>query len=913
MTDDLNEYRGKRDLEKSGEPGPQRRQGLGPLTFVVQKHRASRLHYDVRLEVDGVLKSWAVPKGPSRDPGQKRLAAMVEDHPIDYASFEGAIPGGEYGAGEVIVWDNGTYSPDEGGRFLFGDRDAAEAEMRKGLEAGKISIHLRGHKMKGSWTLVKVRSREKDWLLIKHHDGFAHTEGDMLDEASSVISGRTIADIKAGTGRDTVGRAKLNVAEVAGARPAAFPGFVPPMLASPAAAPFSDREWVFEPKLDGYRIVALVRNGEASLWSRGGTNVTVKYASPAEGLGRQPASEVVLDGEMVALDAAGEISFERLQEYLGQPGGRRGGGPIPIVYYVFDMVFLDGYDLTDVPWRARKALLSAVLSESDTVRLVQSFDDDGKTVFEASVKSGMEGVIAKKADSLYQPARRSREWLKIKAGQTGDFIVGGYTAGEGSRAGSPGALMLGYLDKERLVYAGNVGSGLSEDTLARIKEGLDQIRTENSPFDREPPGSGPRTWVRPEMVVEVKYSQWTRDGRLRAPVFVRLRDDKAAAGVGRPEVVKAPLQAGGSEGVRTGEGLVEQLVAGGGNFSINVEGDRVVLSNVDKVLWPATAGHPALTKRHLLIYLAQVARWLLPHLQDRPLTLSRYPDGINGEHFWQKHWSHAVPPFVRTVEIGEESGKKGEYLVCDNLATLMWLGQVADIELHTWYSRTTTGRSRTSISRSRTPADRSGAELGPEVGGGEAADPLDYPDFIVFDLDPYIYSGGERAGAEPELNRAAFVRVCEVAVWLKEVLDGLSLRAFVKTSGKTGLHVYVPVVRNLEFGPARRAAETIGQFLMQRHPDVITMEWATEKRTGKVFIDYGQNVRGKTLASVYSPRPGGEAGVSFPLRWEELGKVYPDDFTMLTAPKLLQERGDLWQDVLTDKRDLGEMLGEGRQ
>jgi bifunctional non-homologous end joining protein LigD len=905
MTEDLEEYREKRDLGKSGEPGApggRKQQRAGPLAFVVQKHRASRLHYDLRLEVDGVLKSWAVPKGPSLDPAQKRLAAMVEDHPIDYASFEGSIPGGEYGAGEVIVWDTGSYSPDEGGKYLFADRPAAQDAMRRGLDVGKLSFYVRGHKMTGSWTLVKVRGRDKDWLLIKHRDEFARADGDVLDRANSVLSGRSISDVRGAVAGDVPPLTVLNVQDIGGARPAPFPGYVPPMLASLAEAPFVDPSWVFEPKLDGYRIIATVQDGVPTLWSRRGTNVTGKYPSMVPPLGRQAASELVLDGEMVALDGAGRVSFESLQQYLRQPGPPEGGAAVPVVYYVFDILFLDGYDLRDVPWRARNGLLSAVLRESGGVRLVQSFAGDGQTVFDASVKNGLEGIVAKKADSLYESDHRSREWLKVKSGHTGDFVVAGYTAGDGNRAGSLGSLLLGYFnDRNDLVYAGNVGSGFDKDGLARIKERLDRIRSDRSPFAGEPIVPAPLAWVRPEIVIEVKYSQWIGDGRLRAPVFMRLRDDKPAVGVRRPEIVGSPRPGVGIDPAASAPALVAQLAAGRDSFSIAVDGYPVNITNVDKVLWPGTDLHPPLTKRDFLTYLARVAPFLLPHLRDRPLTLSRYPDGVYGEHFWQKHWAGPVPPFVHTVNIAENGGKQGEYLICDNLATLLWLGQVADIEFHTWYSRT-----------ARDPADGGPSSREPDVTehGGGAAGPLDYPDFIVFDLDPYIYSGSEEAGDEPELNRTAFSRACEVAAWLKEVLDGLSLPAFLKTSGKTGLHVYLPVVRNLEFGSARRAAETIGQFLMQRHPRDITMEWATEKRTGKVFIDYGQNVRGKTLASVYSPRPSADAAVSFPLRWDELGKVYPSDFTLLTVPGLLEERGDLWRDILNAKRDLGEVLRE---
>ena len=834
------------------------------------------------------MKSWAVPKGPSLDPTQKRLAAMVEDHPIDYASFEGVIPKGEYGGGEVIVWDYGTYSPDEGGKLLFADREKAQEEMRQAILSGKISVHLRGQKLKGSWTLVKVKAREKDWLLIKHRDELARAQSDVLDETRSVLSGRTTEDIKAGVASQDSQIRKLNLEGLEGARRSAFPGFVPPMLANTADAPFSNSDWLFEAKLDGYRIVATVKSGEAILWSRRGLNATDNYASLNSPLRTQPVSEAVFDGEMVAITDQGQVSFEALQQHLQNT--RHQGGPM-LIYYVFDILYLDGFDLTSMPLEARKSILRGVLREGDGVRLVESFESDGKTVYEAALKNGLEGVVAKRRDSRYQPGRRSGDWLKVKGMQTGDFVIGGYTAGDGNRSGSLGALLLGYLDdRDRLIYAGHVGSGFNENILAEVKERLDRLRTERCPFAETPNTNGTPTWVRPELVAEVKYSQWTRDGRLRIPVFLRLRDDKPSAEARRIEAVEAPDAAPKLDHANLVASLVEQLATRKDGFVINVEGNRIEVGNVDKEFWPGNESHPRITKRQFLNFLAEISPFLLPHLKDRPLTLSRYPGGIHGEHFWQKHWSFPVPEYVSTINISEESGKKGEYILCNNLSTLMWLGQSADIEFHTWYSRVDP---EPDFGREERDVDRL----------------LDYPDFIVLDIDPYIYSGKESAGDEPEFNRAGFDKACQVALWLKEVLDSLSLNAFVKTSGKTGLHLYLPIVRNLEYSAARRAAETIGQFLMERHRADITMEWAVEKRTGKVFIDYAQNVRGKTLASVYSPRPNDEAAVSFPLGWDQLGKVYPTDYTILTVPGLLKERGDVWSGILNAKRDLSETLG----
>ncbi len=893
MTSNLAEYRRKRDFERTAEPAPATRVGVGPLTFVVQKHRARALHYDFRLELDGVLKSWAVPKGPSLDPAEKHLAVMVEDHPLDYASFEGVIPKGEYGAGQVIVWDRGTYSPDEGGQFLFADRQRAEAVMRADLEKGKVSVFLRGEKLQGSFTLVKVARGEKDWLLMKHRDEHAQPGFNILTEERSVLSGRTTEEVRSGLPAPAP-----NAAEMSGARPAPFPGFVPPMLAQLASGPFSHPDWFFEPKLDGYRTIASIDQGKVRLWSRRGLDVSSQYARLLPDLERQPAASLVLDGEIVAMDKKGRVCFQCLQRYLQslRPSRKDGSPQVSLIYYVFDVLYLDGTDLRDVSLRERKKVLQSVLRPTDAVRMVDFFERDGEAVYRAAVQNGLEGAMAKQAASRYESGRRSSSWLKVKATQTGEFIIAGYTAGERARSKAFGALLLGYRDDAgKLVYAGHVGTGFDETLLEDLKKTMDPVRTERCPFETVPATNAPATWLRPELVAEIKYSQWTADGRLRAPVFLRLREDKSPEDVRRPQVVASPGQpAEAPQPERPAEDILAQLARPVSSLTLTVNGKRVSLTNLDKELWRKTGADAALTKRDFLKYLTRVSPYLLPHLKDRPLTLSRYPNGIDGEHFWQKHWTHPLPDYVTTVNImSEETDKPGEYIVCDNLPTLLWLGQLADIELHTWFSR-----------------------ISPEP---ELVDPkqkrdteflLDRPDFIIFDLDPYIYSGQEAKGAEPELNRKAFDRGCQVALWLKEVLDRIDLAAFIKTSGKTGLHVYVPIVRKLDYAAVRKAAETIGQFLLKGHPADITMEWAPAKRTGRVFFDYAQNVRGKTLACAYSARPLPLAPVSMPLPWTDLGKVYPTDFTILTVPDHLERAGDPWKDILASKRDLAEALGK---
>ncbi len=396
------------------------------------------------------------------------------------------------------------------------------------------------------------------------------------------------------------------------------------------------------------------------------------------------------------------------------------------------------------------------------------------------------------------------------------------------------------------------------------------------------------------------HAERTNDGRLRAPVFLRLREDKSPDEIRRMETVaaanKPPVKIKRNSRVKEpapqaasgkNDAVTAQLQNPENDFNIEVEGHKISLTNMDKLLWPSATGLPGFTKRDFLKYLAEVSPYILPHLKDRPLTLSRYPNGINGEHFYQKHWGHPVPEFVRKIDITEEKGSKSEYLICDNLASLIWLGQVANIELHSWFSR---------------------VSAAPDMPEGKSTDYLlDYPDFIIFDLDPYIYSGKETPGAEPELNRAGFDAVCDIALRLKNTLDELELNAFVKTSGKTGLHIHVPIIRRFDYKSVRSTAEIIGKFLVRKYPREITTEWAQEKRKGKIFVDYGQNVRGKTLASIYSPRPVRGAPVSTPLRWEELGKVYPTDLTLMTVPTRLIKTGDLWEGILSAKKDLDKL------
>ena len=832
----LEGYRKKRDFSRTPEPEPQAEPSAGgSLKFVVQQHAARRLHYDFRLEVDDVLKSWPVPKGPSLDPEEKRLAVMVEDHPLDYGTFEGIIPKGDYGAGQVIVWDAGIYSPDENGRLSFRNRDEAQERMREGLEAGKLSFTLRGRKLQGSWTLVRTQRDPKEWLLIKHRDGYADASRDVLEDERSVLSGLTISDVKAGRVPDPARAFADRIGEAG--QPAPFPSRLTPMQARSADQSFSHPEWLFEPKLDGFRAIAFLRRGQVVLHSRNGNDITSSFPEVVNELAVQPEEELVLDGEIVALNEEGLPDFGLLQQSLDLPKKIRVAAPSSagkIIYYPFDLLHANGFDLKQLPLLERKALLNQVLLPGDAVKLVEHVEEDGEAFFQAAVQTGLEGMVAKRLSSSYEPGIHSRSWLKIKRHLSQEFVVVGCTKGSGARSATFGALLLGYYDGEELRYAGKVGSGFDQSMLQQIRDLLRASRTDKSPLTQIPDVEESEIeWIRPdELVVQVKFTQWTHEGRLRAPVFTGIRPDLDPRTV-RREVAEAGFPSGVSKSkprddAEPGdvEEVLEQLLGDQEQMVMEVGGHRLSLTNLSKALWPGDGTSPPITKRDMIHYYARMAPVLLPHLRHRPLTLTRYPDGILGESFYQKHWREGLPDFVETVRLFSSHNEGDvEYIMVNNLPTLVWLAQVADIELHPWISRTVPQTDAAHLSTAFTGSK--------ETLEGSV---LNYPDFIVFDLDPYIYSGKEKAGDEPELNRRAFAKAVEVARDLKDILDELSLSSFLKTSGKTGLHVYVPVLRRYDYKVVRKSCEVIGRFLMQNRPQDVTMEWAVDKRGGKMRL-----------------------------------------------------------------------------
>jgi bifunctional non-homologous end joining protein LigD len=894
----LEQYARMRDFSRTPEPPPASVQRGGPLTFTIQKHAARRLHYDFRIEIDGVLVSWPIPKGPSYDPGEKRLAIQTEDHPYDYGTFEGVIPHGEYGGGQVIVWDAGTYTVlvEHDTPVDFHNRDRIERLAREGVARGHLAIFLNGRKLKGGWTLQRTRGAgtKSEWLFLKRRDGLDDASRDVTREDRSVFSNLTIEALAGGTlPQNRVAQLAPTAAEVPAAQRRAFPRPYEPMLPTLTREMFQRSDWLYEPKLDGYRVLAFVDRGNVHLRSRGGQAYEERYPEIARALAAQPVDTAIFDGEVVALDPDGRMSFQRLQN--------RGADPNTVLrYYVFDLLYLDGYDLRSVPLRQRKPLLHAALAWLGGTEEVAVFDD-GLSLYRAAEAQHLEGIVAKYRDSLYEPGKRVRTWLKVKTNQSDEFVIVGYTEGSGRRTETLGSLILGSYDASgKLRYAGHVGTGFNEESLEDMLRRLKPLERPGSPLDEAVPRGGAASrqggkghWVEPKLVAEIKYAERTEDGRLRHPVFMRLRDDKPAGDV-HPQTVVTPPPSGGA----SFDAALAALDDPRDTTFVEVDGHRLKLTSLNKVLWPATDLQRALTKRDLIRYFLQIAPGVLPHLRDRPVTMTRWPDGIQGKLFYQKSPRAGTPEFVeRFVAFSEDNNADVEYFVCNNAATLVWLAQVADLELHVTHTRIV-----------NTP---DALQLPTRLAGGVEvveSSVLNYPDFLVTDLDPYIYSGNEPRGAEPELNREGFARACEVALWYREMLEGIGLHPFLKTTGRTGLHLYVPIARTLDYASVRAVAETLARRILLEHPSAVTIEWATAARRGKVFLDYNMNRRSASLAAVYSPRAVAWAGVSTPLRWEELDQVYPTQFTILNTPERLAALGDLWGNILESRVDLRALL-----
>ncbi len=950
----LEEYRKKRQFAKTPEPeGRFVKHKAGPLRFVIQEHHATRRHWDFRLEMGGVLKSWALPKGPTVDPSEKRLAVPVEDHPLEYFDFEGVIPEGNYGAGEVMVWDVGTYT-------------ALEGDPLKAYDAGKLTLVLRGKKLHGEFHLVRTKmGGQVQWLMFKKRDADAIPGWTMPVPSRSVLTGRTIEEIRAEASRKWASRpstskggshsaqqksaAQSDTATARRPRQSArpsralaalglaspggdpFPHQLKPMLAVAREQPFDDPRWVFEIKWDGVRALAFLRHEGAEdqvvLRSRNALTLNRQYPEVIEALYALRLPDVVLDGEIVALDAEGRAQFHLLQARMHHDGRPAHAGAsttkgTPIAYYIFDILYLNGHLLIHRPLADRRKVLAALVREGAVVRRSEGVEARGRAFYAAAATHGVEGIVGKRLDSLYQPSKRSDAWVKIKVHQRLEAVIGGYTKGKGARAKTFGAILLGAYDAEgQLQYIGHCGGGFTDAELQRLHALLEARVQPECPFSRVPSTNERPRWVRPELVAEVEFAGWTRDGLLRFPVYLGLRDDKAAKEV-RLERPRPPGGSPSLDGTKPPQN--DPLDPQSGNPGARAQGPRsanrsrpsprasadraleellaaaqvpVKFTNLNKVFWP----EQGYTKGDLVRYYLEVADVILAHLRDRPITLRRFPNGITGETFYQKNYPDA-PPFVHLIKVWTESSTKTLAVpICNDLATLLWLAQLADIEIHTWFSRITP----------LGPTERADPATTTFAGSEKArrGSVLNRPDYVVFDIDPYIFPGGKipkrKGEKDPDYSRRGFDAAIEAAFWLRELLKELRLTGFVKTSGKTGLHIYVPIVRRYTFEQTHEFAKTVTRFLEQHHPDKLTTAWAVEERVGKVFLDYNQNRLGATLANAYSVRPTPEATVSVPLSWDDLSRgIDPLTFTLKTVPAHIRRHPDPWKDLLANPQQL---------
>ena len=827
--DALSAYRAKRSIEATPEPAGVVAAFPGHL-FVVHQHAATRLHFDLRLEMDGVLRSWAVPKGPSRNQADKRLAVLVEDHPLEYGNFEGIIPEGNYGAGAVIVWDRGMWVPIE--------------DPHAGLEKGKLLFDLRGYKLKGRWTLVKIKKSAKEWLLIKERDAQMTTGDGTVFPAGSVLSGLTVEALKGRT--DVAAPLRESLARLRAPRRKVRAKDVELMLAEPREKPFSKAGWIFEAKLDGYRMLASREGGEGKLTTRNGNDLTAAFPELARSLTALPFEGLVMDGEVVVNDDAGRPSFHRLSERARLTRASdvaRAAVEQASSLFLFDLVAVEGFDVRPLPLLERKKLLRSIVPEVGALRFLEHYDTHGETVFAQVTKLGLEGIVGKKADAPYRAGRAST-WLKVRAERTDDFVVVGFTRPKGSRAGF-GALHLAMYQGKDLVYCGRVGTGFDTQQLEEYAAALEGSRVAKPACVGAVPSGKEHVWVEPRLVAEVRFLEWSPDAVLRQPVFLRFRDDK------KPEecvkVVSGDrFPVSGNETLRTPD-----------------TGHRTPafqLTNLQKVFWP----QQGYTKADLIEYYRAISPYLLPYLKDRPLVLTRYPDGVEGKSFFQKDAPAYARDFVRTARVwSEESQRELNYFVCDSEASLLYIANMAAIPLHIWGSRIAT---------------------------------LETPDWCILDLDP---------------KDAPFAHVVTVARAIHVLCDAIALPCFVKTSGSTGLHVMVPLGRQCTYEQARTLGGLLARVIAADLPDIATITRQVSKRDGRVYLDYVQNGHGRLLAAPFSARPVPGALVSTPLDWKEVGpKLSLATFTIRSVPSRMEKLGgDPLLPVLDLAPDLVAALG----
>ena len=850
---DLDAYRKKRDPQRTPEPfGGAAATPRSAPRFVVQKHWARNLHFDFRLELDGVLKSWAVPKGPSTHVEEKRLAVHVEDHPLEYIDFEGVIPAGNYGAGSVIVWDRGAYGS-------FKPEDLSEQYAR-----GKMELELHGFKLRGRWTLVRMSNKDKEWLLLKKADGFA-TSYEAIDRyPNSVITGLTVEDM-----RDVpayLESLRARVAELGAPRRAVDPRNVSFTLATLAKDPPEGAEWCFEIKYDGVRVLAVREGDDVLLFGRSGESITARYPEIAAGLRALPVEHFVIDGEIVAEREDGRPSFQRLQARMGLNRPRDVEAAmqrVPVRAMFFDCLALEGHDLRKVPLADRKALLSRVVPPLAVVQGCEHVLEHGRAFFDAASDVGLEGIVAKKLASSYA-GKRTTDWLKVKCDRHQEFVIGGWTEPQGSRARF-GALHVGLYQGSDLVYVTKVGTGFDDAELDRVWKLLQPLARATPPFvGGDPPRGREHHWAEPRLVCEVRFTEWTRAGGLRHPLYLGLREDKRPEDcVKETEVVLDAETDAEPSGDVPGDGA-------GGSDGASVVRERpsrarpkpapapapvreVKVTNREKIFWPE-----GYTKGDLIDYYESVASLLLPYLRDRPLVLTRYPDGIGGKSFFQKDAPVYVPDWIRTETIyASDAEREIRYFVVDDPVALRYVANMGTIPLHVWSAR---------------------------VGS------ITTPDWMVLDLDP---------------KSAPFSDVIRVAKTVHRILDELELPNWVKTSGASGLHVLVPMGRRYTHEETRTFARLLAVLVVEAEPEISTIARAIGSREGKVYVDFGQNGHGNTIVSPYSVRPLPGAPASCPLQWSEVNaRLDPAKFTIRTIPKRFEKMEDPMRAVLGEGIDM---------
>ena len=849
----LEEYRRKRDFRKTPEPAGAAQpteDTLEGLSFVIQKHAARRLHYDFRLELDGVLKSWAVPKGPSLDPGEKRLAVHVEDHPLDYGEFEGVIPRGEYGGGTVLLWDRGTWIP------LDPDPEAA---YRK----GSLKFILQGEKLHGKWALVRMggkaaHERHENWLLIKERDEEAVPQsGDAVvaDNPDSVASGRSLDAIA--TDRDWVWHSNRGetrgdpalptaapantrpLASIAGARTGPMPDGLKPQLATVADKAPEGAEWLHEIKYDGYRLLARIEGGKARLITRGGLDWTAKFPALARCLGELPLASALIDGEIVHLDPDGTTSFSGLQDAISS------GRTDALNFFAFDLLYREGWDLTGAALEDRKAVLAEIIPPHSRGMLRYSDHQIGlgPAFLRQASGFGLEGIVSKRRTDPYRPGR-GRSWLKIKCRNREEFVVVGFADPEGSREGF-GAFLVGYYDPGgTLRYAGRVGTGFNTAQLAELHERLAALVRADAPVAL-PKGVSRKGvhWVEPRLVAEVEFSNWTADAILRHAAFQGLREDKDAREVVYdPKSRMAVMPSDQPERkTRTQAAAASPERARDGSLVF----ESVRLTHPDRILYPDTA----LTKLDVARYYAAVRDWALPQLSHRVLTLVRSPGGPGKKMFYQKHVGAGAPDAIRRFEM---AGETEPLPFIDDLPGLVALAQMDVLEIHPW---------------------------------GSMISNLETPDRLTFDLDPD--------------EGLPWPRVTEAAVDVREALLGIGLKSFAKTTGGKGLHVVVPLTPKLQWDEAKAFTKWVADTLVAQSPGQFTANQSKRARQGRIYIDYLRNGRGATAVGAYSPRARSGAPVSTPLFWEEVeNEVRPEAFTIESVPDRLGKlSADPWAEI----------------